>query len=394
MFAMAESMRAAHHQYPQLMSLDWYSYCDLLLGCVTALESIFVSPTLSHIECQRFRDICEEVLEGTARLLEPSSHNSWLLALGHLALGRAHLGLAVVARMGSESKRSQLEAHAGQAAFHLDQAESHLRRSGREDYVPRGLLARARLGRWLGESERAIQDLTEALDIAERGSMRLHECDAHLEWARYHVSVEDMDGARRHAASARALIVNTGYARRNSELHALSSALSGKTGAHGFLTRLKTSESEAVEQTIEMLLVPLAERSLQFVQGSPYELQDIEGVWIDEQNGSMFCARVVDGELMIPYSYRGCGWLTSEIYDCGIIGKYLLARFRWLDNTFSGTMRLCIDSDEQLCGSWLHDRAPNMYPYPVPITLRRQPGMTFPTWANDFFASIAKGSQG
>ena len=83
-FAMAESIRAAHHQYPQLMSLDWYSHCDLLLGCVPALESVFVSPTWSPIECERFREVCEEVLERTAWLIDPSSHNAWLLALGHL----------------------------------------------------------------------------------------------------------------------------------------------------------------------------------------------------------------------------------------------------------------------------------------------------------------------
>jgi hypothetical protein len=30
----------------------------------------------------------------------------------------------------------------------------------------------------------AAEDLTEVLEIAERGPMRLHECDAHLEWTR------------------------------------------------------------------------------------------------------------------------------------------------------------------------------------------------------------------
>lgn len=362
-FAMAESIRAAYNQYPQSMSLGWYSYCDLLLCCVTALESIFVVPTLSLIECLRFRDVCEEVLERTAMLLEPSSHNPWHLALGHLALGRAHLGLAVVARFIPEGERSQVQAHASQAAVHLDHAVIHLRRSGREDYVPRGLLARARLSRWLGESERAVQDLTEALYIAERGSMRLHECDAHLEWARYCMSIGNMDGARPHAASARALILNIGYARRNAELEALSSALSGEASSPRLLTRLKSNDSDPVEQTIEMMLVPAAQRFPQFVRASPHELHNLEGVWIAEQNGSVFCARVVDGELRVPYSYRGCGWLTSELYDCIIMGNYLLARFRWLDDTFSGTMRLRIESDEQLRGSWLYDRAPDVYPY-------------------------------
>jgi tetratricopeptide (TPR) repeat protein len=393
-FAMAESIAVAHHGYRQSMSLDRYSYWDLRLGCVPALESAFVSPTLSLMECQRFRDVCEEVLEQTAWLVHPGSHNAWLLALGHLVRGRAHLGLAIAARVIPESERSQIQAHASQAAIHLDQAVIYLRRSGREDYVPRGLLARARLGRWLGEGERAIQDLTETLDIAERGGMRLHQCDAHLEWARYQVSIGDIDGARLHAASARTLIISTGYARRNPELDALSSPLSGGASSPGLLTLLRTNDRDAVEQTIEMALVPPTQHSLKFGRASSYELHNLEGIWIAEQNRSVFCARVVAGELRIPYSYRGYGWLTSEVYDCSIMGNYLLARFRWLDGKFSGTMRLCIESDEQLRGSWLYDRAPDVYPYPISINLRRQPGMAFPKWAEEFFTSIVNGSQG
>src|SRR5690606_38272675 len=128
----------------------------------------------------------------------------------------------------------------------------------------RGLLARSKLGRWLGDGERAVQDLTEVLDIAERGSMRLHECDAHLEWARYCVSTGDMDGARTHAAAARTLIASTGYARRYNELQALSSALSENAGSQRFLTRLEKDNRDEVEQTIEVVLVPAAERSSTF----------------------------------------------------------------------------------------------------------------------------------
>jgi hypothetical protein len=71
-----------------------------------------------------------------------------------------------------------------QAAEPLDRAVDGLRRAGAEHHLPRGLLARAALRRFRSDFSGAAADLTEALEIAERGPMRLHERDAHLEWAR------------------------------------------------------------------------------------------------------------------------------------------------------------------------------------------------------------------
>ncbi len=55
--------------------------------------------------------------------------------------------------------------------------------------------------------------------------MRLHECDAHLEWARLRWSAGDLDGARRHLDAARALVASTGYRRREREVEELARAL-------------------------------------------------------------------------------------------------------------------------------------------------------------------------
>ncbi len=71
----------------------------------------------------------------------------------------------------------------------------------------------------------AEADLSEALEIAERGSMRLHECDAHLEWARLCRQRGDRDGLQRHVARARRLVEETGYGRRRREVEWLERQL-------------------------------------------------------------------------------------------------------------------------------------------------------------------------
>src|SRR6185503_7077363 len=105
-----------------------------------------------------------------------------------------------------------------QATEHLDCAVDGLRQSGQEFYLPLGLLARAALRRFRGELAGAEADLAEALEIAERGSMRLHECDAHLEWARLCRQRGETEAAQKHMARARTLVKETGYGRRAREV--------------------------------------------------------------------------------------------------------------------------------------------------------------------------------
>jgi hypothetical protein len=93
-----------------------------------------------------------------------------------------------------------------------------LRRAAAEEFVARALLARAALRRFRGDFPGAAVDLTEALEIAERGPMRLFECDAHLEWARLCRVQADLAAARLHVARARVLVEETGYARRAREV--------------------------------------------------------------------------------------------------------------------------------------------------------------------------------
>ena len=139
------------------------------------------------------------------------------IALDNLSLGRAYLQRAQKGQSGDYA----------QSETHLDQAVTGLRRSGRQDYVPRGLLARAALRRVTGDTDRARADLEEAASIAEWGGMRLHQADCHLEYTRLHLAEGKVDQARASLATAKAMVEEMGYGRRDGEVEALENALEG-----------------------------------------------------------------------------------------------------------------------------------------------------------------------
>ena len=178
-------------QYPLLYSLQGYQYCDLLLG----------------------QGKYKEVRERGRKTLSWATEHLGLLeiALDHLSLGRACI----------------LEGESGfaEAQVQLDQAVAGLRQAGTQHELPRGLLARAALYRLRGDFAHAQRDLDEALLIATRGSMRLHEADCHLEQARLSLAAGDLARARAIASRARAIIQETGYHRRDHELAELEERL-------------------------------------------------------------------------------------------------------------------------------------------------------------------------
>ena len=107
-------------------------------------------------------------------------------ALEHLSLGRAHL----------LQTRQEGSNDFTQAGTHLNQAVDGLRKAGWQDYIPRSLLARAELHRVRGDLQDAQHDLDEAMSIAERGGMGLHQTDCHLEYAQLSLAIGDKDKAR------------------------------------------------------------------------------------------------------------------------------------------------------------------------------------------------------
>jgi len=229
-FREAEAMQAEWQpKYPRLYSLQGFLYCDLLLGWAESQNGSrldgFTGPDARPEQKERFRQACRELVERARQTLEWVTAEEWLLdiALDHLTLGSVHLGLALTAPQ--PVALSERTAELARAAEQLDWAVVGLRRAGQEDHLPRGLLARATLRRFRSDFTGAAADLTEVLEIAERGSMHLFECDAHLEWARLCRDQRNLDEARQHVTRARELVNETGYGRREREVKWLETTL-------------------------------------------------------------------------------------------------------------------------------------------------------------------------
>jgi hypothetical protein len=139
-------------------------------------------------------------------LVETASLDLLSIALDHLTLGRAALYRAIVTY-------SQKE-HAGAikaARQEFSSAVDGLRRAGEQQFVPLGHLSRAWLLFVEGDESGARADLDDALQIAERGPMKLFMADIQLYRARLFRDKEAL-------AKARGLIEECGYHRRDGEL--------------------------------------------------------------------------------------------------------------------------------------------------------------------------------
>jgi len=183
-FVEAEAMqRQRQPKYPLLYSLAGYRYCDLLLA----------------------RGEAAAVRQRAAQTLTIAEQQFGLLsiALDHLSLGRAE------AAAGGDPAA---------ARHHLDEAVGGLRRAGQQDYLARGLLARAGFWREQGEVAAARRDLAAARRIAGRGGMRLHLIDCNLEEARLLRDEGRRAEARPLLDAARTAIAETGYHRRDPEV--------------------------------------------------------------------------------------------------------------------------------------------------------------------------------
>lgn len=71
-----------------------------------------------------------------------------------------------------------------QALDLLNQAVNGLRQAEVQEFITRGLLARAELYRICYQFDLGKHDLNEAFSIAERCGMNLYQADCHLEYAR------------------------------------------------------------------------------------------------------------------------------------------------------------------------------------------------------------------
>lgn len=230
-FFEAEDIQTRRHPHlPHLSSVQGYRYCDWLLSQSAWLGAgMDVAREVRERPEERAqaRRMCYEVIERASSALEIGEHHQDLLsiALSCLAMGRAYLGVWLVALVESNSEPTTasdpITCHLVRARDHLDRAVTGLRQAGQNDYLPRGLLARVALYRLVGERDAARCDLVEASSLAERGPMPLFACDAHLEYARLHLATAGWDQAREHLDRVAAIIDTTGYHRRDRALVAL-----------------------------------------------------------------------------------------------------------------------------------------------------------------------------
>ncbi|MGH7340412.1 MAG: hypothetical protein ACREKH_07975, partial [Candidatus Rokuibacteriota bacterium] len=204
-FRKAEALQAWRQpETPLLYAVQGFHYCDLLLACAERAAG-------GGLETRGTLDACGTVERRASQTLAWIKHQDWILdnALDHLTLGRARLYRAI---LGCSA--------VGGAKREIDEAVEGLRRSGHQDYLPRGLLTRAWLCSALGDPDGARADLAEAEEIAERGPMPLHLADVHLYRARlFH--------DRAALAEAWRLVEKHGYWRRREELKDLEAVAGG-----------------------------------------------------------------------------------------------------------------------------------------------------------------------
>jgi hypothetical protein len=170
--------------FSSLYSLPGFQYCDLLLD----------------------QERVQEVNENATRSLDLAERKNWLLemALDNLSLGRACLAADDV--------------NVTQAAGFVHRAVEGLRQAAHLEFLPRGILARAELYRITRDWGRAERDLAEVLRIATRSGMGLYLADYYLESARLQLARGKKDKARGHWTTARDMIDDMGYHRRDKEV--------------------------------------------------------------------------------------------------------------------------------------------------------------------------------
>jgi tetratricopeptide (TPR) repeat protein len=169
-FVEAEQLLAVQMPSQPLLSGIWgYRYCDLLIN----------------------QGRTDEVLERASQTLRWDEEKRTLISIGldHLSLGRVQI------------------AGSGEAIYHISQAVRLLRQAGTYHHLPRALL-----------SQGSHQALEEARRMAVRSRMRLYLADYYLALARLAHLNGDRSLAQTHFAMGKALVQETGYHRRDSEV--------------------------------------------------------------------------------------------------------------------------------------------------------------------------------
>jgi hypothetical protein len=115
---------------------------------------------------------------------------------------------------------------------------------------------------------------------------------------------------------------------------------------------------------------------------SAASFQPFEGMWLATRPaGAVACAKVVNRESLIPYSFGGEGKLTGHYYNCRVAGTTLVSRFEQFDSAVSGVLLLAIAPNETLKGGrWLDEQVPEVVREDIFCLSESLPGMLSTVW--------------
>jgi hypothetical protein len=113
----------------------------------------------------------------------------------------------------------------------------------------------------------------------------------------------------------------------------------------------------------------------------PKQFEPFEGQWLmTNPSGAVACAKVINGVLMIPYSFSE-GRLTGHYYGCLIVRNTLFCRFEHFDKAFAGVLFLSIAPNETLKGGrWLNHQIPGIDKLDISGLSESMPGMKPVVW--------------
>jgi len=192
-----EIQKKRQPDYPYLYAMAGFRFCNLLL------------------DLERYHEVLRRIEQVRECVHKNHDIPIFFIVLDYLSFGRA-----IMFQNLTEETCNFIEGKP-----HLDKAVEGLRKGNRQDHLPRGLLARAVLYRLQKDFTNAWNDLEEAQEIAERGDMKLHLADYHLEACRVCLAERKMIKAGEHLETAREMIGEMGYHRRDGEVEELEEQL-------------------------------------------------------------------------------------------------------------------------------------------------------------------------
>lgn len=201
-----------HIKYNLLYSRPGFQFNETQLSKVESYIQIVRHKELTPKEKYFISKICNDSTQHAQTTLEWTKIDGDLLGLSYeyLILSKSEIYKSWIL---SEPYKEK----------HINTAMYYLRRSGRLDYIPYGLLLQAISNKLLLKMELSKQDLDEAWEIAIRGPMRLFMADIHINRARLFYGEEKYpwESPKKDIQEARKLIEECNYWRRKEELEQL-----------------------------------------------------------------------------------------------------------------------------------------------------------------------------